>query len=151
MLPLHHLIYQSQATEAFSVAQLREQLVRYRHFNAAHGLTGILLYMPNGQLMQLLEGETQTVASLFYDRIVHDARHFDIRVLSEGPWARRSFPAWTMAFVAPEPDNLQAETGFQELSALRELLPRLAPGRPGLVHLLLEFIEQHENPPKRFR
>jgi hypothetical protein len=147
---LHHLIYQSRASEAFSIDQLTEQLTRFRLFNAAHDLTGILLYTPDGQFMQLLEGAEEDITPLFHDRIMADPRHFNITVVSEGPWARRSFPNWNMAFMAPGHAQLRTEPGFLELSALRELLPRLTPIRPSLVQLLLEFIEQYENPLQNF-
>jgi hypothetical protein len=141
---LHHLIYQSQATEEFSVSQLREQLTHFQRYNAAHDITGLLLYTPGKQFMQVLEGEEEAVTHLFYDRIRPDQRHSSVTIISEGPWARRAFPAWSMGFVTEGHSELLAEPGFIALTSLRVLLPKLAPNRPALVHLLLEFIDTYD-------
>ena len=54
---LYHLLYQSQALATFSLPELLELLQQSRAYNAARGITGILLHAPNGQFLQLLEGE----------------------------------------------------------------------------------------------
>ncbi|OON67234.1 BLUF domain-containing protein [Hymenobacter sp. CRA2] len=143
---MYHLIYHSQARMAFDTPQLTELLEQSRAFNAAHDITGLLLYTPNQQFMQVLEGGEDEVRHLYYERIAVDARHHDCVVLSEGPWSRRSFPNWRMGFLTDEQSDLHTVPGYVELSRLRTLLPVLAPSRPALVHMLLEFIERYTDP-----
>ena len=67
-----------------------------RRRNARLGVTGLLLY-DAAQFFQLIEGEDEVVDSLFRN-IAADTRHRDVRVLSEGPIARRAFSSWTMGY-----------------------------------------------------
>lgn len=141
---LYHLIYQSQTREVFDTFQLTALLEKSRTWNAKHGVTGLLLCTPDGRFMQVLEGEEPDVKRLYYDRIALDPRHFGCTILNAGPWVRRSFPGWSMGFLPAEPPELHSVPGFVELRSLRALLPGLAPNRPALVHLLLEFISRYD-------
>ena len=67
-----------------------------RRRNARIGVTGLLLY-DAAHFFQLIEGEDEVVDSLFRT-IAADTRHRDVRVLSEGPIARRSFAGWGMDY-----------------------------------------------------
>ena len=67
-----------------------------RRRNARLGVTGLLLYDAE-HFFQLIEGEDEVVDSLFRT-IAADTRHRDVRVLSEGPIARRSFASWSMDY-----------------------------------------------------
>lgn len=107
--PLHALLYQSTATRACTPSDLERIGATARANNAAHGVTGLLLYgeiqkLPGvpGQFVQWLEGSEADVAATF-ERIRRDRRHTDVRLLARGPASdlietnRRLFPAWAMS------------------------------------------------------
>ena len=94
--PLYHVIYASSATEQLTQAALLELLKISRLNNAAHGLTGMLLYRDRIYL-QFLEGERSGVTTLL-KRLAGDTRHRDIRIIREGNLSERLFPEWTMAY-----------------------------------------------------
>ena len=60
-MPLHHLIYESQATQPFTEAELAKLLHQAREHNEANGLSGILLYAHDGRFVQVLEGEVDDI------------------------------------------------------------------------------------------
>ena len=65
-------------------------------WNAAHGITGALLF--TGRFFaQTLEGEELEVMSLI-DRIQRDSRHEGMQVLHRGAVQEREFPSWSMAY-----------------------------------------------------
>ena len=82
---------------------LNALLQQARARNAGLGITGMLIYAQPadggpGTFTQHLEGSRDAVRTLFYESILHDERHAEVRVLLEGPLAERSFAAWSMAF-----------------------------------------------------
>lgn len=93
---MQQLIYFSQATVPFNESQLAWLLRQARTFNAAHGITGILLY-GNEQFLQVLEGEPPTVQAL-YAHIRQDPRHRSVVTYADHPIAERAFTEWNMAF-----------------------------------------------------
>ena len=62
--------------------------------NLAVGLTGLLLTV-HGHFIQALEGDINAVRST-YARISMDPRHYDQRIISQGPAERRLFGDWNM-------------------------------------------------------
>lgn len=67
---VYQVLYHSQALFPFSDAELQALLDESRAFNAAHGITGLLLYSA-GRFVQVLEGDHATVRAL-YARIQQD-------------------------------------------------------------------------------
>jgi hypothetical protein len=141
---VYHLIYRSQASTPLDDAQLTHLLEQSRAFNLGHDLTGLLLYTPDHQFLQVLEGDEHVVRALYYGRIVHDLRHHDCFVLSEGPGLQRSFADWSMGFLTHQHTDVATEPGFVEMSRVRHLLPLLASDPPGLRQLLLDFVARHD-------
>ncbi|MCC3153215.1 BLUF domain-containing protein [Hymenobacter sp. BT770] len=93
----YHVLYRSHATAPFSEGQLQDLLATARTFNAAHRLTGLLLY-DQGRFVQVLEGPEAAVRAL-YARIQRDPRHQHVVTVSEGPGPPgRRFGDWGMAF-----------------------------------------------------
>ncbi|AHJ95477.1 BLUF domain-containing protein [Hymenobacter swuensis] len=139
-MPLYHLLYHSCASEAFTSEELPRLLQQSSLINQSVGITGLLLYTPNGRFAQLLEGSRQQVLDI-YQRIVHDRRNHSCEVLVEGPWSRRSFTSW---YVGLADTNLAPKglpmvcVDFQQLPTF---LTQVAPTRPMLVHQLLSFVE----------
>lgn len=107
---LHYLVYQSYATVPFGDLQLAKLLTQSRAFNAAHGLTGVLLYS-DGTIVQLLEGSEANVRAVF-GRIVQDPRHTKIIKLADGPATHRLFTQWSMGFHALNPADFRNMTGY---------------------------------------
>ena len=115
-MSLIRLVYLSSATAVPGEAELAELVARARTHNAAHGLTGMLLYA-EGNFLQVLEGDEREVDELF-SRIRRDPRHQHIVCLERATVARREFADWDM--------------GFRRLDgAIEEELPDWLLGLPG--------------------
>lgn len=90
------LVYANSATRPFSPSQLTDLLTTCHAHNSQLGITGLLLYK-NGNFMQALEGEEQTVLKL-YSKIFEDERHTGILTLLQATIPARQFPDWSMGF-----------------------------------------------------
>ncbi len=66
-----------------------------RH-NKGNSITGMLLFH-KGYFLQVLEGEPNDVMTT-YQRICHDTRHREVRLLAEQSTKDRHFPTWLMGF-----------------------------------------------------
>ena len=145
-MALYQLIYQSQSLVPFETPELAALLLQARDYNRVHHISGLLLYTPDGRFMQVLEGEQSHVRDLFYQHIVQDPRHYNCRVLTDGPALRRSFADWTMGF--------RVATAL-DLRSLLQSVPPNEPGllvprphtRPELLELLHDFVANGETQP----
>jgi hypothetical protein len=70
---MHHIIYVSQASKAFSPLGLVTPLIESRGGNEQRDVSGALVYGA-GQFMQVIEGESH-MANALYNRIARDPRH----------------------------------------------------------------------------
>lgn len=106
------IIYASAATRKMASEDLRDILAKARAFNAARGITGILVY-DDGSFLQVLEGPSEAVASLV-ERIERDPRHTRFRLLSKRETEVREFGEWTMGFadVSVEAAGHEGFTGY---------------------------------------
>lgn len=108
-VPLYAVLYQSRAARGLDASDLRDILETAVVRNAAHDVTGLLVYgemakLPGvpGLFVQWLEGPEASVRAL-YERIAGDPRHADVETVAEGPTEAftgtdaRLFPAWAMA------------------------------------------------------
>ena len=93
---MYSLIYRSVARVSFTMPLIYKMLSGAREFNAAHNITGCLLYH-KGHFIQLLEGEYKEVRAL-YERIEKDERHEQVELLEEEEVPYRIFDEWSMAF-----------------------------------------------------
>lgn len=109
-MPLHHLIYQSTAVSSFSDQDLHDLLAEARSFNAAHDVTGVLLYHDK-QFLQVLEG-TESVLQPLYEKIRGDRRHTHLVKLADAPLVQRNFAEWSMAFRPVQPAAFTALPGY---------------------------------------
>lgn len=107
---MFHLVYFSSATRLFTEEELVELLEKSRANNTSLGVTGMLLYR-DGNLMQVLEGEEETVTGLF-DTIRRDARHFGVNAVLHEEIAERQFPDWSMAFRNFDRDDTELPAGY---------------------------------------
>lgn len=102
---LIEFIYTSDAKRDITATELNEIKLICMRNNAAKQITGMLLF-DKTKFMQVLEGEKETVLTLF-DKIKQDPRHTDIKALILNPIHQRNFGAWAMAVVdvSNEPMN----------------------------------------------
>jgi len=107
---MYYTIYASCATSPFSQQQLVDLLKQSRENNERSDITGILLYN-RGTFIQLLEGEEQTIKSL-YQKIDKDPRHKLMFTLMEGHKDERQFPNWSMAFRDLDSPEIRKLPGF---------------------------------------
>ena len=142
-MDMYQLVYQSQSLVPFEPLELTTLLRHSCANNNRHGITGILLYTPDGRFLQVLEGPQQAVRHLYFDVIMADPRHYDCRVLSEGPCPRRSFTGWDMAFKAAQARDLRRLLAPVPPDSPALLVPRPRT-RPELMALLLKFATNRE-------
>ncbi len=98
---LSQLIYISSARFLLSDQELLELLCQARDFNAAHDISGILVYN-DGVFIQVLEGHASTISNL-YQRIQRDQRHHRCITLLHQHIAQRAFEGWVMGFPVSSP------------------------------------------------
>jgi hypothetical protein len=90
------LTYVSSALKPLSQTELYDLLQMAREFNAAHGITGMLLYKDES-FLQTLEGPWNEVQNLM-QKIQQDPRHTGILRLPTRMVRERQFKDWTMGF-----------------------------------------------------
>ncbi|GGF15139.1 BLUF domain-containing protein [Hymenobacter cavernae] len=109
-MALHHIIYLSTAIRQMPDPDLQELLTQARSFNAAHDITGVLLYHKQN-FVQVIEGDEAVVRPL-YERIRQDARHTGVMKLADKELAHRSFGEWSMAFQPVDTSAMNTLAGF---------------------------------------
>lgn len=80
-------------------------LMKSRTNNRNKGLVGVL-YFGDGCFFQCLEGDEQTVNTL-YTKLLEDPRHKDLKLLSRKMITKLSFPDWAMKYVPLESQMMQ--------------------------------------------
>jgi hypothetical protein len=140
-MPLYQLVYESQATRAFSETELQALLQQARLYNTAHEVTGLLLQAPSGRLIQVLEGERGLIADL-YQRILRDPRHTNCTILASGPLPARRFGEWRMGFRATSEGALANLLGYVDTASASFLLPLLPVVSRTLLTKLLDYVRQ---------
>ena len=128
---IHQVLYHSQAAHAPTLTELQALLDWSRPYNAAHGITGLLLYS-EGRYVQVLEGPKAMVEEL-YGRIRRDSRHTRVETLCQGP-SRCRFSAWSMELGYVTPRHLE-----EALRGLQLRIP-ITVSDPRLQALLAAFI-----------
>ncbi|WP_151087943.1 BLUF domain-containing protein [Hymenobacter baengnokdamensis] len=147
-MPLFYLVYESLATQAFTEADLQDLLLHARNYNTKQDVTGLLLYVPSGKFIQVLEGERSQVMGL-YQHIARDPRHQNCTILASGPLAVRRFGEWRMGFHAAAPDtSLASLLGFVDTSSASFLLPLIPALSSTLLNRLLDYVRR--TPPQAY-
>lgn len=131
---LYNLVYCSRASADVDEAAVDHILQTARRHNAAHGITGMLVF-GSGIFFQWLEGPRPAVQQLMAN-LRADPRHSEVVELSSEEEVReRLFPTWDMERVGTEDirdvlsDALDAAQNPQQAQALRCLLQELDAGR----------------------
>ena len=118
---MYLLSYVSVATTPFSESELVELLKKSRKYNAARGITGLLLYNESNWC-QLLEGEKKDVLALV-DKIRADPRHHGLIVVLQQEHSGRQFADWAMGFEkldSSKPFKVPGYTSFHDLPMTSE-------------------------------
>ena len=140
-MPLHHLIYESQATKPFTEAELADLLQKARANNEAKRLSGLLLYANDGRFVQVLEGEVDDVHELYFMHISRDERHHHLTLLADGRLPERRFADWRMGFRPTTSEALAELTGHFSTSDATFLLPVLPNLPTPLLDKLLDYVQ----------
>ncbi|CCQ72525.1 BLUF domain-containing protein [Magnetospira sp. QH-2] len=97
---LYRLIYSSIANPRLRDSDLRSILRVSRRDNAAHQITGVLIFTGRG-FAQFLEGPRSPIERLV-NRIRVDRRNRDLQVLNTQDCEERAFADWSMGWVRPK-------------------------------------------------
>lgn len=95
-MALLELIYTSLAEANTQDRDVRDILEASETNNLVKSITGLLLF-DGERYIQILEGDTQTVETL-YEVICEDTRHYGVELLHKGEITGRSFTDWRMAY-----------------------------------------------------
>lgn len=131
--------YISSATSPMSTQDLTRLLEQCRDYNAANGVTGMLLYS-NSTFIQVLEGEDRVIDELL-DRIEEDPRHTDIKLLQRKRIDRREYVGWNMGFKRVGKNDLRNIEGVGDLSQV-EFNARYLGENEGVVSALMEHFRK---------
>lgn len=112
---------------------LHNLLTVARNNNKRLEITGMLLYADK-RFIQVLEGEKQTVLSL-YNTIQKDSRHFNSKIVLETEIDKRNFPGWTMGYKNINPIE------YKNIPGLNLFLDDDKVSKP--YELLLSFKDDH--------
>ncbi len=138
----HHilqLVYTSRATSRFTDDALLNLLKRARRYNAARGVTGVLM-VHDDFFAQCLEGPEAEVGELF-GRIERDGRHHGVTVMLEQPSDTRAFSEWSMGCTRlTNSETLQLSTARWEVLEERHL--EAGTYAPGFI-LMQTLWEEH--------
>lgn len=124
---LYEVLYTSSLAADTAIGEIAPIVRGARVRNAAHGVTGTLVF--DGQrFCQLLEGAEAVVRPLM-QRIAADPRHVQVSVLYQHlHHGARRFPGWSLGYaLAQEPghlDVLRGVSGERAVVRLHEILPR---------------------------
>jgi hypothetical protein len=98
VITVYQLIYVSDKINTFVPSDVDSILSSARKNNEKHGITGLLVELPK-HFIQILEGNQGRVKQTF-NRISHDSRHQNVRVILGQNIEFREIEAWEMGFSA---------------------------------------------------
>ena len=113
---IHRLVYLSSATGWCDGDVLEEILSVSRRNNARDSISGILIFH-DGNFLQVLEGQKETVLSC-YSRITRDRRHGGCLVLQSSAVPERLFGDWHMSSLPFKKLSESGRRGFIDLQRL---------------------------------
>lgn len=121
---MFQLIYTSAASNSLDDFALRELAQTSAYNNQACGITGMLLFH-NGSILQVLEGDEDTVKAL-YEKIENDLRHTGSMVLLSRHCKNREFSEWFMGY-----KNISGQSRGENLFKLtQQSLKAIMPSAP---------------------
>lgn len=144
-MPVSYIVYVSQAENDLPASAPEDILAESRPYNAAHDITGVLLFVEGGggrrgSFMQVLEGDAAEIEAL-RKRIFADRRHHTKVVLESGEKPHRDFADWSMAYKAVDAAALREHPVFADLGDPAFIRKAQESGAPGALSFLCEFWE----------
>lgn len=140
---MYYIIYLSAATQLMNDETLKEILLVSNENNRRQNVTGMLLYS-DGNIIQVLEGDRQTVKSL-YTKISYDSRHHSIIKISEGEITDRSFPDWSMGFRTVSANEFSQIPGYKQINQKSFLNTEAVENEPDTLTFLRVFYKSNIN------
>ena len=119
-MSLRQILYTSQSSPPMAEIGCRNILAKSRENNRRDDITGLLVLLPNGTFVQILEGEPSTLQSAMR-RIERDPRHNNVGVVFDIEVPQRSFADWEMGFRAPGEDDVADMAGHRNTNSAGEL------------------------------
>ncbi len=121
--PLKQFFYHSRLAPGLRYSAVSDIIATARSFNAAHGITGILIF-DGDRFCQFIEGPPTEIDGLV-ERLQADPRHVEFTTLIRDTLAHeRLYPYWSMAYAALQGGsylndllNRPAEEALQQLQA----------------------------------
>lgn len=104
-MPLHALVYCSEAVSGLTLAQIDEVARDAAAHNLIAGVTGVLL-TDGKRFLQYIEGPGDRL-SVAYARICNARSHTGIVELARSVGGPRRFPYWQMRWLPVEPPDLR--------------------------------------------
>lgn len=133
---MKRVVYLSTATVLPDLAVLEAILADSRAWNAAHSVTGLLLYH-DGSFLQCLEGPAAGVDAT-YEKISGASQHTGMIRMLDTKTSARLFPGWSMGFERPREDA--AEQAFEGLRTAGAKLSADSPEGQELQVLVASFL-----------
>lgn len=94
---LHTLCYVSSCKDTLTAKDLEHLFLVNKRNNTEHGVSGILIYN-NGNFLQILEGDEDTVKNIF-KKIKRDSRHRNLITLINNSIDERIFHDYESGFI----------------------------------------------------
>ncbi|MFK7826116.1 MAG: BLUF domain-containing protein [Oligoflexales bacterium] len=95
---MYQLIYTSIHNNLKPTEIVSDIVEKSKANNLRDNITGILVFS-SGYFLQCLEGDKSAINTTFIN-ITKDSRHFNLNLISYEQVFGRTFPYWTMAFIA---------------------------------------------------
>lgn len=119
------LVYVSTASTAINDAVLSQIVSAAAQNNAAHDISGLLVY--NGiNFLQVLEGREESILALM-EKIQRDHRHFGIVTLMNEKTSARAFPSRSMRLAHSKGANQARNLKTNANGLVDDALPRTVP------------------------
>ncbi|HEX2855309.1 MAG TPA: BLUF domain-containing protein [Opitutaceae bacterium] len=135
---LCQIIWISEAVKNYTNAELLVLLTKARANNAKHGVTGLLLYH-GGSFMQFMEGEADTVMSIYQNRIMRSRWHRSVTLLLQTEIPERVFSTWEMGFMTADSELAKKVPGFLDFVQTRSSFLHLIGDSRRTKKLIEEF------------
>lgn len=122
-MPLHALVYCSQAVSGLTIDKIDELTRQAAVHNQIAGVTGVL-FTDGSQFLQYMEGPEDGLASA-YGRIVNAKSHSELVVLGRGRGGGRRFPYWSMNWIPVHAADIRiaAVSDWRGLATCRDESP----------------------------
>lgn len=111
--PLVELIYFSHSINTLTQQDFQYLLQGAQEKNARMDITGAIIY-GQGVFLQLIEGPRDNINRLFQS-ISHDARHYDVSLISFKTVENRHFAHWSMNYLEKDSNSLLNQSKPVEL------------------------------------